>query len=142
MERTGIAVNAPVFAATIWVDAGFEPDIRAVVPRDNGAGAVLEKLGSRKRFLFRVPIGIPLQGKSLEPVGRVANRPTGTGRSCGVFHAPAYAINLKFKKRKGLRAEKPPGKSLGKYIRLITARLEVGEQRYSRLVMAAVSSHP
>src|SRR5262245_30178697 len=113
MERTGVAVNAPVFASAVRVNAGFEPDIRAVVPRDNAAGAVLEEQGSRERLLFRVPVGIALQGKSLEPVGRVTGRATGAGRSCSSFHAPAYAITSKFKNPKVLWTDKPPGKSPG-----------------------------
>src|SRR5438105_1009730 len=72
MERASIAVNAPMLAAAIRVDARFETDIRAIVVSDNFAGAVLEKLRARQRVFLRVPIRIRFQMNLFETIGRIA----------------------------------------------------------------------
>src|SRR5439155_1102919 len=68
----GIAVDAPMLAAAIRVDAGLETDVGAVVVGDEGGGVIFKELRARQRVLLRVPIRIPLHMDFFEAVGRVA----------------------------------------------------------------------
>src|SRR5258706_14579887 len=73
MERPRVAVNAPVFAAAIRIDAGLEPDIRTVIVSNNSARAVAKELCAWQRIVFRVPIRVRLEMNLFETVRRIAS---------------------------------------------------------------------
>ena len=72
MSGPRVTVDAPMFAAAIRIDAGFESNIRTVVVGDNPAGGVFEELRARRRILLGIPIGVTFKAQLLETVGRVA----------------------------------------------------------------------
>jgi len=80
MRWPGITINAAVFAAAIWIEAGGEPDVRAVVAGDDGFAVILEKLCARSLrtatlvIVLWVPVGIRFEMDFLEPVRRIIRR--------------------------------------------------------------------
>src|SRR5581483_11633629 len=68
------AVNAPMLAAAVRINAGLEPDVRAVVIVDDGAGIVPVELGARRRIVLWIPIHIALQFNLLETICGIAPR--------------------------------------------------------------------
>ena len=87
MIRPGVTIDATVLAAPIGIDAGLETDVRAVVIRDDGAGAVFEELGAGRRVFFRIPIGIGFEMDFLEAIGRIAGCAARGQRWCAGTHS-------------------------------------------------------
>ena len=86
MGRAGVAVDAPMFAATVSIDAGVKADIRAVVVGNDGLGRIGEKLSVGRRD-FVVAVGWlrdPLDG--FEAILRIAGR-SSTAHPTRRFHA-------------------------------------------------------
>ena len=71
MEWPRVAVDAAVFAASIRVDAGLEPDIRAVVIGNDRFGFIPKKLGARQRILLWIPILVAFEMNLLETIRRI-----------------------------------------------------------------------
>ena len=80
VERAGVTIDAAVLAAAIGIDAGFEADVGAVVVGNDGAGAVFEELGARRRVFFGIPVGVGFEVEFLEAIGRIAGCAAGRGR--------------------------------------------------------------
>ena len=47
MRRPSVAINATMFASPVWIDAGLETDVGAVVIGDDRFRTVDKKLGLR-----------------------------------------------------------------------------------------------
>src|SRR4051812_38590725 len=75
MRGPRIAINATMLTAALRIDAGLEPDVRAVVLGDDGAGVVPQELRVRRGILLRVPIHVAFQLDFLKPVGGIPRRP-------------------------------------------------------------------
>ena len=72
MRWPGVTVDASVFTAAIRIDAGFEPDVWAVIVTDDGTGSVLKELRPGQGILFRITFEIGLEMDFIKAVGRVA----------------------------------------------------------------------
>ena len=77
MERARVAINAPVFAAAIRIDTGFEADIRAVIVVDDRIRMVFEKLRGWRRSVRILPVRVAFERDFLKPVRRILRRATG-----------------------------------------------------------------
>src|SRR6478672_3467096 len=78
MGRTGVAVDAAMFAALVGVDGPVETDVRTGVPRDDRPG-VFGRQGRAQRRSLGV-VGRPaviegLHGFRLEPARRIRSSP-------------------------------------------------------------------
>src|SRR5664279_1155921 len=79
MRNSRITITTAVFTSSVRVDAGAEGDVGAVVVRDDVLGVVPQELGGWRGVLLRVPVDVPLEGKRLKSIGRVA---AGTPAAC------------------------------------------------------------
>jgi hypothetical protein len=69
--RPRVAVDAPVLAASIRIDARVEADIRAVVVSNERAGSVFEELSLRSRFVRIGRIRVAQVDELLKPIRRI-----------------------------------------------------------------------
>ena len=70
----GVAINAAVLAATIWIDTRVEADVRAVVVIDERLRGVAKILCAGSAVLLRVPLVVRLDVNSFEAIRRVVRR--------------------------------------------------------------------
>ena len=71
MRGPRITINAPVFTAAVRIDARLEPDVRAVVGRDDGLRCILKELCLWRGLFVCGAVLVNLIYDVLEPVGRV-----------------------------------------------------------------------
>jgi hypothetical protein len=53
VRRPGIAIDAPVLATTVWVNAGIKPDVRTLIARDDAFGGIAKEFCPAPRTIFR-----------------------------------------------------------------------------------------
>ena len=71
MKWARIAVDAPVLATPIGIDAGGKANIWAVVVSNNRAAAVFEKLRAREGIFPGIPVGVRFQPDLFEAIRRI-----------------------------------------------------------------------
>lgn len=90
MGRSGEAIDAAVLASAVWIHAGLEANVGAVVPCDNCLGSIPEELclGSRLILFLRrihlndIEIG-QIDMKFFESIGRIPGSASPVDRGRG-----------------------------------------------------------
>jgi hypothetical protein len=81
MRRSGVTIDAPVFATAVGVHAHGKTQVRTVVGREDRAGQVPVESSGRRRFLRIEPVGIAFEREGFEAIGRIVRgSPIGRGR--------------------------------------------------------------
>src|SRR5205085_1346845 len=112
VKRPRETIRAAMLAPTIGVEAPFEADIRAVVPRKERLGRVVKKLRAGMRIFFRRSVGVAFDAKRLEAIGRIDGGPASMDHGKGVWwsvhlntlsHFPSAPAQTAFADDRGLR---------------------------------------
>ena len=82
MRRTSVAVNAPMTASPVGVDAGVEAKIGTIVLGDDRTRSVSQIDGLGSRFFSIRPSGLRLDLDLLEAVFGIARRSTPDDARC------------------------------------------------------------
>ena len=83
------APHAAMLATSVWIYTRAEPDVRAVVGRDDGAGRVPVEAG-RGEGVVRIAPAVPLHAEGLEAVGRVVRGAAAVDGEDGEVHRGSF----------------------------------------------------